>query len=205
MAKAKPITGLDMRAPTGMNARIIARVRLGELYSWERFVDDPYRVRELHNLRIAAKRLRYTLEIFEDFLPEASKMAVKELEQVQEELGNLHDSDVMIALLRLCLGSQDGGTLYEQALAQAEQVKKRRKTSKNANSAQGTKVLLAPALVSDLIDPAVTPAAGERYGLEQLLLMYQQHREEQYNTVRQHWYQLQGRDFRREILAMLDA
>ncbi len=33
MAKAKPITGLDPHAPTGENARIIARTRLEEMYS----------------------------------------------------------------------------------------------------------------------------------------------------------------------------
>src|SRR5438270_2818502 len=121
MAKAKPIRGLDSQAPTGENAGIIARTRLDELYSWAKYVDNPYHVRELHNLRIAAKRLRYTLEIFEDVLPEACKPMVKELEQIQEELGTLHDSDVRIALLRLCLGSQDSGVAYEEALVGAKQ------------------------------------------------------------------------------------
>src|SRR5436853_7155882 len=111
MAKARPITGLDPQAPTGKNARIIAKVRLEDLYSWESYVDNPFYIRELHNLRIAAKRLRYTLEVFEDVLPAASQAIVKELERVQEELGALHDSDVMIALLRLCLGSQDSGQI----------------------------------------------------------------------------------------------
>jgi CHAD domain-containing protein len=62
MAKAKPIRGLDSQASTGENARIIARTRLEELYSWSKYVDSPYHIRELHDLRIAAKRLRYTLE-----------------------------------------------------------------------------------------------------------------------------------------------
>src|SRR5262249_3261492 len=103
MAKARPIIGLDTHAPTGRNARIIARIRLDELYDWSHYVGDLYHSRELHNLRIAAKRLRYTLEIFADVLPDACVSIVKELEMIQEELGALHDSDVMIALLRLCL------------------------------------------------------------------------------------------------------
>ena len=97
MAKAKPVTALDIQAPTGKNARVLARTRLDELYSWSDFVDDPYRIRELHDLRIAAKRLRYSLEIFEGVLPEFSKEAVNELTQLQDELGDLHDSDVIIA------------------------------------------------------------------------------------------------------------
>ena len=118
MAKAKPITGLDPRAPTGKNARIIARVRLEEMYNWDRYVDNPYNIRELHDLRIAAKRLRYTLEIFEEVLPEASKSIVKELTQIQDELGALHDSDATTAggrPVRPCVCSLCGGTLWAGA------------------------------------------------------------------------------------------
>ena len=56
MATAKSLTGLDPNAPTGQNARCIARIRLDEMYSWAADVDNPYEVRGLHNLRIAAKR-----------------------------------------------------------------------------------------------------------------------------------------------------
>src|SRR3989442_13681465 len=128
MAKARPIQGLDVHASTGKNARIIARTRLEEMYAWDRYVDSPYHIRELHNLRIAAKRLRYTLEVFEDVLPEACKPLVKELEQIQEELGALHDSDVMIALLRLCLGSQDSAIHPEQLQSDGETQPKKGKS-----------------------------------------------------------------------------
>jgi hypothetical protein len=186
MAKARPIKGLNPRAPTGQNARIIAKVRLEELYSWKKYIDNPYRVRELHNLRIAAKRLRYTFEVFEEVLPEASRPIVKQLEQIQEELGAIHDSDVMIAMLRLCLGSQDSGTISDTA--------KRKE-----------KPLVQPELVNDLLEPSVAPTAEERYGLESLLRRQEQLREEQYNAFRQHWYHLQARDFRREILNVLNT
>jgi len=193
MAKAKPITGLDPQAPTGKNARIIAKVRLEELYSWDAYVDNPYYIQELHNLRIAAKRLRYTLEVFEGVLPEASKPIVKELEQMQEELGTLHDSDVMIALLRLCLGGQDSAPISEQLHADVK-----------TQPGKG-KSLVAPELVVVVLDPAVAPSAAERYGLEQFLQRQEQLREKQYTSFRQHWYTLQARDFRREILDMLDT
>lgn len=193
MAKAKPIRGLDSQAATGENARIIARTRLDELYSWAKYVDNPYHVRELHDLRIAAKRLRYTLEVFEDVLPAASQAVVKELSRIQDEIGALHDSDVMIALLRLCLGSQDSGTAYEEALVGTKKYQRKRGFT------------LPAELVADLLEPAAAPSAEQRYGLERMLLRQQQNREQQYNDFRQHWYQLQARDFRREILAMLDS
>jgi CHAD domain-containing protein len=190
MAKARPITGLDPHAPTGRNARIIARARLDEMYEWERYVDNSFHTQELHNLRIAAKRLRYTLEVFADVLPAALQSIVKELEMIQEELGAFHDSDVMIALLRLCLNGQDSRAAYEHALLGTKK--------------QQGRFVLAPELVADVIDPAVTPTAGERYGLEQLLLKRQRSREEQYNTFREHWLRLQERDFRHEVLDLLD-
>lgn len=192
MAKAKPVTGLDPQAKTSTNARIIIRTRLEEMYNWSEYVDDPFEVKALHDLRIAAKRLRYTLELFEDVLPEASKSAVKELEQIQDELGALHDSDVIIALLRLCLGSQDSGTVYEQALSRAQNFQGKQKT------------LVRPELVAELENPDITPSAEERYGLEQLLEKQQHKREEQYQAFRQHWYQLQAQDFRRHLLDIVE-
>ncbi|MBV9690102.1 MAG: CHAD domain-containing protein [Ktedonobacteraceae bacterium] len=191
MAKARPIVGLDVQASTYKNACLVVHTRLEELYNWAPFVDDPYRVRKLHNLRIAAKRLRYTLEIFEEVLLEASKDAIKELTQIQDELGRLHDSDVMLALLGLCLDSQGARTRHKYALSNSQHSKER--------------VQLNSELVATLVDPLATPSAKERYGLEQLMLHLQQQRDEQYMAFRQHWQQLQARDFRRELLRLLDT
>jgi hypothetical protein len=172
---------------------LIAKVRLEDLYSWESYVDNPYHIRELHNMRIAAKRLRYTFEVFEDVLPAASKFIVEELVKIQDELGTLHDTDVMIALLRLCLGSQDATTAVDYAHSSAK-VQQRK-----------VKSLVAPELVAGLLDPAVSPSTEERYGLELFLQHQEQLRETQYDTFRQHWYALQARDFRREILETLET
>jgi len=143
-------------------------------------------VRELHNLRIAAKRLRYTLELFRDVLPQECGPMIKEVEQIQEELGALHDSDVMIALLRLRLGSLDSGTGYESALVKARQKKGR--------------FLLNPDLVAHLLEPALSPSAEQRQGLERLLSHLQMRREEQFTTFHQHWSQLQTQNFKDEML-----
>jgi CHAD domain len=193
MAKARPITGLDPLAPTGKNARLIAKVRLEDLYSWESYVDNPYHIRELHNMRIAAKRLRYTFEVFEDVLPAASKPIVEELVKIQDELGTLHDTDVLIALLRLCLGSQDTVPMVDYAHSSAKAQER------------NVKFLVAPELVANLLDPAVSPTTEERYGLELFLQSQEQLRETQYDTFRQHWYALQARDFRRDILETLET
>ena len=192
MAKAKALTELNPNAPTKQNAQHIAHIRLEEMYSWVADVDNPYEVYGLHNLRIAAKRLRYTLEIFEDVLPATCQAISKELVHLQDELGALHDSDVMIALLRLCLGGEDAGIAYELALIKAGKQKGK------------GKLLLKPTLVAKVLDPDVVPSTEQRYGIEQLLRKQLQVREEHYQAFRKHWYQLQARDFRREILDMLE-
>lgn len=192
MAKARELRKLDCQASTGQNARYIARTRLEEVYEWGQYVDTPYSSKELHSLRIAAKRLRYTLEMFEDILPETSGAIIDELSQLQDELGLLHDSDVLIALLRLCLGSQDGGASYEKALLRVGKQKKQKG------------LWLPPALVARVLDQQAQSSAEERYGLEQLLLNQHHIRDEQYTAFRDHWYKLQERDFRHDILHMLD-
>lgn len=193
MAKAKPVTGLNCQEATGKNARLIAMLRLEEMYQWTKYVDHPYDVAGLHNLRIAAKRVRYTLEVFGDALPEACKPIVDELAQLQDELGAVHDSDVMIALLRLCLASQDSGTAYEHALSRVEK-----------HPGKG-KLMVPPELLAKLLDPATVPSDEARFGLEQLLQQRLQRREDEYKSFHQHWEHLQERDFRRKVLETLNA
>lgn len=55
------------------------------------------RAAELHALRIACKRLRYSIELFEGELPKL-KAAGQRLAQLQDELGVVHDCDVLLEL-----------------------------------------------------------------------------------------------------------
>jgi len=198
MAKARAISGLAAHALTSTNARIIARTRLEEMEVWGQYAHDPQRSDELHNLRIAAKRLRYTLEIFVDVLPEESSSVVEEVTQVQEELGALHDSDVMVALLSLCLEQQPhaptkGHTNDKHAQAVAAQQK------------AGKHLITNLDLVAHLLDPHSVPTQAQRDGLERLLRDTQQQRKEQYRVFREHWNVLQERGFHREVLDVLDV
>lgn len=194
MAKAKRITGIDSQAATGKNARIIALVRLGELYDWEKYVYNPQNVQELHNLRIAAKRLRYTLEVFESVLPESAAGIIGEVTQIQEELGTLHDTDVMIGLLRLCLEPRAYGDTKTAAHQQTLSTVKRQEIEHLVGNA---------ALIASLVDPDATPSPEELRALKHILHASQQQREAQYATFRQHWDRLQDRDFKGEVQAVL--
>jgi CHAD domain-containing protein len=72
---------------------------LDEFLFFEVFVFDPARVKELHQMRIAAKRLRYSLEVFSELFTHKSDFALDIARQSQEYLGQIHDADVWISFL----------------------------------------------------------------------------------------------------------
>ena len=73
------------------------RVRLDELQSFIPRALDPAEVAALHDMRIAAKRLRYILEVTAEacFGPYA-ETAVKRTKELQDLLGEIHDCDVQL-------------------------------------------------------------------------------------------------------------
>jgi len=96
MAKAQRITGVAAEGSNRANAALIIPIRLDELIMWEEFTTDPQRVYELHQMRIAAKRLRYTLELFAPFYDAEFRKAIDEVKAIQETLGSIHDADVLV-------------------------------------------------------------------------------------------------------------
>lgn len=72
------------------------RLRLEDFLAYEPHVAYPERVAELHQMRIAAKHLRYTLEIFEPLYARALRKPLKIVKEIQELLGQVHDCDVWI-------------------------------------------------------------------------------------------------------------
>ncbi len=80
-----------------------ARLRCDEVLSRAPALRDPARVAEHHAMRIATKRLRYTLETFAPLYDDGLKAELKALRRLQEALGSLHDCDVWIAELPVFL------------------------------------------------------------------------------------------------------
>lgn len=188
MAKARPITGLDSQAPTTRNARIILQQRLDDMYAYAPYVGNPDNIQELHDLRITAKRVRYTLELFEEFLPTASKGFAEELAKLQDELGALHDSEVMLTLLRQLL-QQESEDTPEAA----------------GTSSETPPTLLSPQMARTVLHPTHASAlsAKERQGLLSFLQRQEQRRAQSYALFRQHWEELEHQHFRAAILEML--
>ena len=92
--KARKVKGLAPDAPLADNAERIVRARLDELCAFMPKAADPDEVVALHDMRIAAKRLRYVLEITGPAFGPYASTAVKLTKDLQDLLGEIHDCDV---------------------------------------------------------------------------------------------------------------
>jgi CHAD domain-containing protein len=73
-------------------------------------LEDPRDAEALHDLRIAAKRLRYVLEAAAPALGPAALDGAKAARELQTVLGDLHDTDVLlprVAAHRRALRAED--------------------------------------------------------------------------------------------------
>src|SRR4029453_15222243 len=94
--KAKRIRKVDPQAPLVENAARIVRTRLDEMRSFVPGGLHPDCGTEQHDLRIAAKRLRYVLEVTGFCFGGSADTARRRARDLQNVLGELHDCDVML-------------------------------------------------------------------------------------------------------------
>jgi CHAD domain-containing protein len=75
--------------------------RLAEVRAYHDWVVGPSpELTRLHSLRIACKRLRYTLEFFSEVLGSNTRQIIKEVVALQDHLGDLQDAVVASQILR---------------------------------------------------------------------------------------------------------
>src|SRR5207342_2999302 len=98
--KPKGVKKLDPSGPLADNAARIVRVRLDELRSFAPRALKPGEVRAQHDMRIAAKRLRYVLETTGFCFGRPAEVARRRARDLQDALGELHDCDVMLPRVR---------------------------------------------------------------------------------------------------------
>jgi CHAD domain-containing protein len=80
---------------------------------------DPGNTAQLHEMRKAAKRLRYTLEIFAPPFGSAFEPHIKKIKALQDSLGSVHDRDVWIAFLPAFVERERQKTLAFQGHARS--------------------------------------------------------------------------------------
>jgi hypothetical protein len=98
--KARKVKGLDPQGTVEENAQRIVSVRVGELVDLGSKALDPSDEKALHDTRIAAKRLRYVLEMHTPLFGEPAARAAKQARKLQDLLGEIHDCDELLPVVR---------------------------------------------------------------------------------------------------------
>lgn len=178
--KARRVKKLDPDSPVADNMRRVIVVRLDELYGFMPEALDPARVEELHDMRIAAKRLRYLLELSDPLFGQPARKAAKVVKGLQDLLGEIHDCDELMPLVDCHVA----GLRAEDAAAV---------------------VATVPPGARDL-DPALSkdaPGRGRYRGLELLLVHARARRDLLHDRFVREWRALEERGFRGELEAAL--
>jgi hypothetical protein len=97
--KARSVKKLDPSRTLAENAGRIIQVRLDELLSFAPKALEG-RVKDQHDMRIAAKRLRYVLEVTGFSFGKPADTARRRARDLQDILGEIHDCDVMLPRVR---------------------------------------------------------------------------------------------------------
>jgi CHAD domain-containing protein len=173
--KARRVKGLDPDMALADAAERIVRLRLAELYTFAPRALDPRNPDDLHDLRIAAKRLRYILEVTGPFLGEYAPTAAKRARDIQDLVGEIHDCDVQ----------------RPQVLALLDEVRAR--DAAELRRAAGDADDLDPALA------ARTPHRAAYRGLEVLAAHLEARRALLFEHFLALWEKLERQGFRRKL------
>ncbi len=173
--RARKVKGLDPAGTLGDNAERIVAARLDEVCSFVPRALDPAEVEALHDMRIAAKRLRYVLEVTEPCFGPYARQAGKRTKELQDLLGEIHDCDVLAPRVRKLI-----------VRARTEAV---------------AEVVVRAGDAEDL-DPAVTAGAPHHEawrGLEALLVHLRARRELLFARFLTFWAELEREGFRARL------
>jgi CHAD domain-containing protein len=100
VAKAKTIPDLTAEQSYAEAAARIVSVRAGEITEHAQGVLDTGDIERVHDMRVATRRLRAALEIFEPCFPaKPYREALGEVKRLADALGERRDRDVAIATL----------------------------------------------------------------------------------------------------------
>ena len=100
MARAREVPGFDCDEAFAAAAARVLRVRTAEVFEHADGVLDVERIDRLHDMRVATRRLRAALEVFEAGFPRKRlRRALKKVKKLADALGERRDRDVEIEFL----------------------------------------------------------------------------------------------------------
>jgi CHAD domain-containing protein len=100
VARAREVPGFDCEEPFVLAAARVVEVRAAEVFEHSRGVLDLGDIERLHDMRVATRRLRAAMEVFEPCFPrKRTKRALREVKALADALGERRDRDVAIEFL----------------------------------------------------------------------------------------------------------
>ena len=100
MARAREVPGFDCDEPFSAAAARVVRVRAAEVFEHSEGVLEIGDIEPLHDMRVATRRLRAALEVFEACFPRKRfRKALKRVKALADALGERRDRDVEIEFL----------------------------------------------------------------------------------------------------------
>jgi hypothetical protein len=110
--KARKVGGLDPDGTLADNLQRIIAVRLDELCGFMPEASDRDAVTALHDMRIAAKRLRYILEIGAPCFGPYAATAARRAKEIQDLIGEIHDCDETTPRVRALIEQAQNADAY---------------------------------------------------------------------------------------------
>jgi CHAD domain-containing protein len=107
--KARKVAALESGMALAEAARKIVAVRTDEVYSLAPSALAGRDAVALHQMRIAAKRLRYVLELVGFCLGDVASEAESRMRELQTLIGDIHDCDVLLERLGALKGAEGKG------------------------------------------------------------------------------------------------
>ena len=135
-------------------------------------------------MRISAKRLRYTLEIFKVCFPPEMEELLEQARALQELLGEIHDADVLVPFLTDRLGAiakEDEAALLARLHAETDEEVR----------------------LKAIRDPLTPSESDRRLGIYALLGRTLHRRRRRYAQFLDLWAQLETRGFRQRLFGRL--
>jgi CHAD domain-containing protein len=100
VARAREVPGFDCEEPFAAAAARVVRVRAAEVFAQAGGVLDSEEIDRLHDMRVATRRLRAALEVFEACFPrKRHRKALRRVKTLADALGERRDRDVEIEFL----------------------------------------------------------------------------------------------------------
>jgi len=100
MARARPIAGLTADTTFGDAAAAAVETRSREVFAYAQRVRERGSAEDVHDMRVATRRLRAALEVFASCFPrKRHRQALKDVKRLASALGARREADVAVERL----------------------------------------------------------------------------------------------------------